>query len=739
MKKTHIRHINYFMLIFPLLFFFARPNEFGRETEFFHGYSITKPAIKIGLGVGLTDIVIRSSSGMKIYQVDKDYKLLGQDEAEAQIKGHKEALTEKFSVQISRARTREEAERAVQELEAKVEHKISIAPTAEGGPLGAWQLLVGDFLTRGDALHFVSRLEGLGIKDVWIVRTEVTEKDSRPFGLLLGKQLIDLDGETVLYFIPSNSQSYLYYNDKAYRGIFIVRHSARGIVLINTLNVDDYLQGVVPCEMSAYEFGEIEAQKAQAVAARTYALKNIGRYKDLGFDLDDSPSSQVYKGLDAETAPSTRAVRETIGQVALYKDNLIDALYTSTCGGMTEDVENIFPGPALPYLKGVECTEEREEEWIIKSGRIPQPVIWNGQDVGRKIAALTALGIISQPIDPAYYRVPVEAEEAEGWTLGLLSRLGRKAETQVLGRDQKTWSHAELASWLVKQLGWQERVKNLLLQSEADHVLKDFPEIKGPERNDLAYMIISGVFPLLAKSGGAEPPVSRAELGSILYKVLVLHQPVFEQGILKRVDKDRLVLIQSGEEKTYTLSPDPLLMRSLEGVSSFAGRLDLEGGERANFIQADGQVRLLEVDYTSPSNVLDRSSALHRWQVRMSRRELETRINQFYPLGHLIDIVPKARGVSKRVIELEIVGSEGREIVRGLKIRWALGLRENSFVVDKEVDEQGQAAYFSFSGRGWGHGVGLCQVGAFRLAQIGHTYKDILKKYYRGITINKVY
>jgi stage II sporulation protein D len=114
-------------------------------------------------------------------------------------------------------------------------------------------------------------------------------------------------------------------------------------------------------------------------------------------------------------------------------------------------------------------------------------------------------------------------------------------------------------------------------------------------------------------------------------------------------------------------------------------------------------------------------------------------INQFYPIGRLIDLIPKERGVSKRVTELQIVGSETQEIVNGLKIRWVLGLRETGFVVDKEVDEDGAVTHFTFSGRGWGHGVGLCQVGAFRMAQIGFSYKEILKKYYQGITIDKAY
>jgi stage II sporulation protein D len=737
MKKARLRHIRYLAIFFPAVFFLAGPPEFGRDTEFFRGFAIPRPAIRIGLGVGLTDITVRSSSGMKVYQVDKDYQLIGQDLAEAQVKGHREKLSERFAVQVSHTRTKQEAEAAARKLQAKVEYKVTAAENSGGGPLGAWQVKVGDFLTRGDALHCISKLNKLGLKDVWIIREEVAEKDSKAFGLILDGSLTDLDGNTVLFFIPSNPQSFLSYDGKPYRGILSVRHTPEGIVLINTLNIDDYLQGVVPCELSPYEFGEIEAQKAQAIAARTYALKNLGKHGDLGFDLDDSPASQVYRGLGAETPMSTQAVQETKGQVALYKKELIDALYTSTCGGMTEDVENVFPGQATPYLKSVECTTEKEEEWTLKSDKALLPVLWNGRDISEKIAALMALRIIPEQFGSAFFRAPADLADAQSWTRSLLTALGRK--TDAWDQDNKPLSHSGLAVFLVNVLSWQERVKNLLLQSEADHVLKDFPELKGEERNDLAYMIVSGVFPPLERADGVEPPVSRAELAFILSKVYALNKPIFEQAILRRAEKGRLEITQSGETKTLALAQDVFLFRTIDNYPSFARRIVLEGGESVSFILDDGQVRLLEVNFDAPTNVLDRPSPFHRWQVRMSRQDLESRINQFYPIGRLVDLIPKERGKSKRVTELQIVGTESQEIVNGLKIRWVLGLRETDFVVDKEADEDGTVTHFTFSGRGWGHGVGLCQVGAFRMAQIGSSYKEILKKYYQGITIDKAY
>ena len=72
-------------------------------------------------------------------------------------------------------------------------------------------------------------------------------------------------------------------------------------------------------------------------------------------------------------------------------------------------------------------------------------------------------------------------------------------------------------------------------------------------------------------------------------------------------------------------------------------------------------------------------------------------------------------------------------------IRTALGLRDILFEVDREYDAEGRVTHFVFSGRGWGHGVGLCQVGAYGMAQAGAKYQAILKKYYRGVRIEKIF
>ncbi len=143
-----------------------------------------------------------------------------------------------------------------------------------------------------------------------------------------------------------------------YHGIFeIIPKNDFQFYLVNVLDLENYLKGVVPNEMPV-RFG-LEALKAQAVAARNYVLMPRTRaYEE--FDVDDSVASQVYFGAGTEKELSNKAVGETEGLVALYGWDLILAQYCSTAGGYTESYENAFsdtktkefPSIPRPYLKG---------------------------------------------------------------------------------------------------------------------------------------------------------------------------------------------------------------------------------------------------------------------------------------------------------------------------------------------------------------------------------------------------
>jgi len=138
--------------------------------------------------------------------------------------------------------------------------------------------------------------------------------------------------------------------DRPYRGRMEIMPRPEGLTVVNVVSVEPYLYGVVSSEMSpAYP---LEALKAQAVAARTYAVKNIGKLAAQGFDMDDTAANQVYGGYLSEDPRTTKAVDETAGMVLTYDGKIIDAVYSSTCGGYTESAEEAW-GRAVPYLVGV--------------------------------------------------------------------------------------------------------------------------------------------------------------------------------------------------------------------------------------------------------------------------------------------------------------------------------------------------------------------------------------------------
>lgn len=144
----------------------------------------------------------------------------------------------------------------------------------------------------------------------------------------------------------------------AYRGTGEVRLNGSGTLAgIDELPLEEYLYGVVPRELGPIQYPEVEALKAQAVAARTFALANLGRRSTDHYDLRATTDDQVYGGFEAEHPLSSRAVDETEGVVATYDGKLIDALYSSTSGGHTADNEESFEGSPLPYLRGVPDAE----------------------------------------------------------------------------------------------------------------------------------------------------------------------------------------------------------------------------------------------------------------------------------------------------------------------------------------------------------------------------------------------
>ena len=179
---------------------------------------------------------------------------------------------------------------------------------------------------------------------------------------LNNKFILSLDSNKDKYYEISNNKSLIirssdrrgiWINSKRYSGKINIVFRNNKILVINVLGVEKYLNSVVGSEMP--HKWHIEALKAQAIASRTYALKktNNGLY-----DIDSTQTNQVYNGLESSTFKTRRAVRETRSLVITYKNKLINALFHSSSGGMTENSEAVWSDP-YPYLVTVKDFDQK--------------------------------------------------------------------------------------------------------------------------------------------------------------------------------------------------------------------------------------------------------------------------------------------------------------------------------------------------------------------------------------------
>ncbi|MBW4548195.1 MAG: SpoIID/LytB domain-containing protein [Symplocastrum torsivum CPER-KK1] len=150
-------------------------------------------------------------------------------------------------------------------------------------------------------------------------------------------------------WVEPAGDGYVWIGDRWYRGRTQLVPTSKGLTAVNHVNLEHYLYSVLGAEMSPS--WPLEALKAQAVAARSFALHKRSSGNS-AYDVTNTTSSQVYKGIETEAQSTHQAVNATAGQVMTYGGKVILAAFHSSSGGHTENVEDIWTQP-LPYLRGV--------------------------------------------------------------------------------------------------------------------------------------------------------------------------------------------------------------------------------------------------------------------------------------------------------------------------------------------------------------------------------------------------
>ncbi len=244
-------------------------------------------------------------------------------------------------------RTAASAKKTAAQSNAAKAKKSTNAPSVEIG------LLSGSEVTLTGLADFQAEVDGKVIGKY---------KNGEKLSIKKSGSTLTVNGKkagTQVSFKAGNTGAAFSAKGNRYRGNMKAIASGSGVTLVNDVSMEDYLKGVVPCEI--VPSWKSDAIKAQAVAARTYAMFHKNGYRSAGYDMTDDTRSQVYRGASAETESTNRAVIETAGEVITYGGKAIDAVFHSSGGGYTENCENVW-GTTVPYLKGVP-EEKYAEQW----------------------------------------------------------------------------------------------------------------------------------------------------------------------------------------------------------------------------------------------------------------------------------------------------------------------------------------------------------------------------------------
>jgi stage II sporulation protein D len=302
---------------------------------------------------------------------------------------------------------------------------------------------------------------------------------------------------------------------------------------------------------------------------------------------------------------------------------------------------------------------------------------------------------------------------------------------------------ADAVAALVSDLGWGARGDVLLDERDVPALLRDPAALELPaaRRRALAYLVLAeAIRPFGDGRFGVDSAPTRPRMARALVRMGESYRAFgLERGSIAAPPDRGLRILQGKSEIRFPLADRPFAFALSGGRPVPAESLVLWPGDRVRFrTDARGAIDFVEIEPPVKGTADDRAATVYSWEERRSRQELEASINKRVSVGRLDDLEVVERGVSGRVTELRVVGSRASSVVRGFDVRRLLDLRESLLVMEIQRDDEGRLDAVVFAGKGWGHGVGLCQVGAYGMALRGKGYRDILGHYYTGIEITRI-
>lgn len=290
--------------------------------------------------------------------------------------------------------------------------------------VGLWTNQPSILLSADGDFSLIDAATGKQIKDYTAKERVIVAL--KPEGLMVNGSMVSTQ---VLKVTAKAKEQAIEVNKRHYRGSIEIswKIGKQGITVVNSLPMEQYLYGTASKEIPVD--WPIEAIKAQAVAARTYAIHNLGKHKAEGFDLCATTDCQVYGGKEEEAATVLKAVDQTAGQVITYHGQTIDAFYHSSGGMYTENSENVW-GNYVPYLRGVEDYTEDTPRYHWEKSITAKELEFYLNKAGRYIGTLKAIGL--SPLKQA----PVTSDDrGVSGRVKTISFIGANGSTELTGNQ----------------------------------------------------------------------------------------------------------------------------------------------------------------------------------------------------------------------------------------------------------------------------------------------------------------
>ena len=358
------------------------------------------------------------------------------------------------------------------------------------------------------------------------------------------------------------------------------------------------------------------------------------------------------------------------------------------------------------------------------------------------LLAVNGFSIPTDKVSSSWLSGHVTVPEVSEW----LAIVGRLAHVSQFTFPEDSTRPPAFSSALVVAVFGDKRADTLMNNADVDYLLgfRDGEQVPAANRADVAMLLRDGCLSLFADATlRPKDPISRARALHAITRLLGSRNLLALQKGTTRPAQGGIMMLRSskGKDQPIVVSHDAFLFREFGENLYQMKSLILVGAEPATFhVSPKGEVDYLEVRPAANGAAADRFSSLTKWTTELSLGEVQSRLGRSVRgIGAITDLRVEARGFSRRVIDLEVVGTQGTGHVRGGRIRSALGLHEQLFVIDRLYNAINRVTGFVFTGRGWGHGVGMCQFGAYGLAKQGLNVEQILKTYYTGIELTKMY